>query len=194
MEAEKSAIDETKKYTGGEGNEPKILHYGNYGSQFNYTISGKSINKFMSQEACRKSKNQGVQIAVLNDLDEIIGSSIELEEHPDYLKGEDVIRKAEDENNPDCLIHRFEEPIDIGGKVYRVKITIREPKSQNRNNREYTYEVTNVEVPNEESSSTSNGVDKSTSQKEVLSYPLAKLLKGVRKSYEENKNIFMAFI
>lgn len=44
-------------------------------------------------------------------------------------------------------------------------------------------------MPNEESSSTSNGVDKSTSQKEVLSYPLAKLLKGVRKSYEGNKNI-----
>ncbi|MDD4760895.1 MAG: hypothetical protein PHU66_08825 [Bacteroidaceae bacterium] len=57
----------------------------------------------MSQEACRKSKNQGVQIAVLNDLDEIIGSSIEAEEHPDYLKGEDEIRKVENGNNPDCL-------------------------------------------------------------------------------------------
>lgn len=67
---------------------------------------------------------------------------------------------------------------------------MREPKSQNRNNREYTYEERNVEVPNEESSSTSNGVDKSTSQKEVLSYPLAKLLKGARKSYDRNNNLW----
>ena len=77
----------------------------------------------------------------------------------------------------------------MDGEVYRVKTTLLENKDSKFGNNQYTYEVTNVEVLNKKSSSTSNGVDKFSSHKEELSYPLAKLLKGVEKSYEKGKYI-----
>ena len=150
MDARKQAIaDATAKYQG------KTLHYSNYGAKFDYTISGESIDKSMSKKAIDKSANMGAHIAVLNHLDDVIGNSIEVEEHPDYKKSNGK-RGEENGYNPNILIHRFYGAIDIDGEVYRVKTTMREYEEEAQPNTQYTYEVTNVELLSTEVPSSSN--------------------------------------
>lgn len=54
----------------------------------------------MNPKAPRKSANIGVHIVVLNHLPEVIANSIEVEEHPDYMKDTNGVR-TEERVNPD---------------------------------------------------------------------------------------------
>ncbi len=115
--------------------------YDNYGVSFTYNISSKSIKESVNPEQVKKSSEQetpnGVHLAVLNHLDEVIGESIEVEEHPDYKKDENGERKPENGWNDDVLVHRFVGAITVDGQMYRVKTTMLEYLDGNRKNRQY---------------------------------------------------------
>jgi len=178
---EQAMADAKKKYV--PNGTPRVLHYDNFGQQFDYTISGNSIDEAGNRNAVEKSDNLGVHISLLNHLDKVIENSIEVEEHPDYLKGNDGKRGPENGINPDRLVHRFYGAVEIDGKTYRVKTTMLETLT--RGNHAYTYEVTKIEVLNDETPSTPNGMG--GSKNTIL--PLAKLLQGVEKSYDSGVKI-----
>ena len=186
VEAIKQAEEDArKKYQG------KTLYYDNYGTAFDYTISGESIEKSVSKKATDKSTNIGIHIAVLNRLDEVIANSIEVEEHPDYKKGTDEERRPENGYNANTLIHRFYGAIKIDGIVYRVKTTMKESRSAVEGNKQYSYEVTNVERLNADALSRSNDLGGLTSSREDA-LPLAKVIEKETKSYEKWKKVLDA--
>ena len=139
--------DAKKKYVGRE------LHYDNHGTSFDYEITGKSLRKSVSGKAIDKSSNAGSHIALINHLDEVIGESIEVEEHADYTK-QDGIRSGDGIINDNSLVHRFYGVVNIDGEMYRVKTTMIESNREGQSNYPYTYEVINAELlPSKESSS-----------------------------------------
>ena len=96
----------------------KVLHYENNGAAFDYTISGNAIEVCLSPKHQAKSGNKGVHLALAEHLDEVINKSVEVEEHPDYIKGKDG--KRGEEVNPNAIMHRFYGVAVIDGTPYRV--------------------------------------------------------------------------
>ncbi|MBR3454646.1 MAG: hypothetical protein IKH26_04910 [Bacteroidaceae bacterium] len=183
----KDAVDKYTKIVKGEKGEDKRVPipqlYNNYGKSFFYNISTDSIKESVNPKQVDKSLEQGtpqgVHLAILNRLNDVIGESIEIEEHPDYNKGEDGIHRPENGFNDGILVHRFIGAIRVDGKDYTVKTTMLEYKQQSKPPRQYAYDVTKIEV-SDESPNTSNGL---TGADKGLK-PLANLLKDVEKSYD----------
>lgn len=123
-----------------------------------------------------------MHLAVLNNLDKVISESIEVEEHPDYIK-KDGKRSPENGFKSDILVHRFIGAIRVDEKEYRVKTTMYEYKQTDRKSREYAYDVTKIEVLDDTTTSTSDDLVGAT----MGLKPLAKLLKDVEKSYDKGK-------
>ena len=196
-EATKQAIQKAKeKYT--SNGKAKVLHYDNNGVEFDYVISGNAIEICLSPKHQAKSGNKGVHLALAEHLDEVINKSVEVEEHPDYIKGKDG--KRGEDINPDALMHRFYGVAVIDGVPCRVMTLMREEKSSATSNGIHSYEVQKIEVLDNDLPSTSNGVGSIPQVKSGSLYPLAKLLKGVEKSYdksekllEDSKNILLSF-
>ncbi|MCF0244860.1 MAG: hypothetical protein HUK06_08795, partial [Bacteroidaceae bacterium] len=198
-EARAAAIaDAVEKYTKQGKNEqgqntriPIPQQYDNYGVSFTYNISKNSIEESVNPKQTDKSVKQnasaGVHLAVLNHLDEIIGASIEVEEHPDYLKDEQDNRGPENGYNPNVLVHRFMGAIVVDGVPYRVKTTMLEYKQSNMQNRQYAYDVTKIELLDNEPGS-SVGLDKAAFN-DVGLYPTANLLRNVEKSYDNGEKL-----
>ena len=86
-ETTRQAIDAAKAKYAPDG-KPKTLHYDNFGASFDYAISGNAVEESLNPKQQAKSVNKGVHLAMVEHLDEIIGQSIEVEEHPDYMKNE----------------------------------------------------------------------------------------------------------
>lgn len=163
-----------------------------------YTISGKAIEKYLSETAIGKSANMGVHLAVLTRLPEVISESIEAEVHPDYSKNNNAKRTSENEINGDNLIHRFYGAVEVDGETFRVKTTIIE-NGVAQKNKPHSYEVTAVEliedaVPQPDNhgrigrprfSETQHIVEDESSSGGSIS--ATKLLKGVEKSYDSGK-------
>lgn len=163
-----------------------------------YTISGKAIEKYLSETAIGKSANIGVHLAVLTKLPEIIRESVEAEIHPDYRKNNNAKRTSENEINGDSLIHRFYGAVEVDGETFRVKTTIIE-NGVAQKNKPHSYEVTAVEliedaVPQPDNhgrigrprfSETQHIVEDESSSGNSVS--AAKLLKGIEKSYDSGK-------
>lgn len=205
-EASKQAIDAAKAKFVPNG-EPKTLHYNNFGAEFDYSISGKALKESLNPKQQEKSDSRSVHLAVAEHLDEVIGASIEVEEHPDYLKnehGERDTRKV----NADALMHRFYGAITVEGKSYRVMTLMREDR--NVGNGVHAYEVTKIEVldgqttkPLSVSSRKSNTPNDSHGlNSELEAHDLngrsnvsdvfvsgAKLLNNLEKSYDSGKRI-----
>lgn len=171
------------------------------GNEVPYTISGKSIDKYLSETAIGKSANIGVHLAALKMLPEIIRESVEVEIHPDYTKDNHASRSAENDINPDNLIHRFYGAALIDGQIHRVKATIIE-NGVVQKNKPHSYEVTAVELINNAESQPDNhgriGRPRfSEEQHDVLTSAssranilgIANLLKGVEKSYDPGKKL-----
>ena len=181
-DATRQAIQKAKEKYAPDG-KAKVLHYDNNGTEFDYTISGNAIEICLSPKHQAKSGNKGVHLALAEHLDEVINHSVEVEEHPDYIKGKDGKRGVE--INPDGLIHRFYGIAVIDGVPCRVMTLMREDGRTEMSNGIHSYEVQKIEVLDNELPSTSNGVGKPIS--ELPAYPLAKLLKGVEKAYDKGK-------
>ena len=183
-EATSQAIEAAKAKYAPNG-EAKTLHYNNFGAAFDYSISGNAIETVLSAKHQGKSVNKGVHLALAEHLDRVIGESIEVEEHPDRIKTGDV--RDNSKINPDALMHRFYGVARIDGKDYRVMTLMKEENRQGESNGIHSYEVQKIEVLDEETPNTPNGVGTPAIKREA--YPLAKVIKDVGKTMEKDKNL-----
>lgn len=180
---------EEREVDGKKVREPKSLVYANHGRRFTYTISRGSLKESVNPNQIDKSKkggaSPGVHLAVLNHLDKVIANSIEVEEHPDYIKGKDGVRGPENGYTRGMLVHRFVGAVRIDGQEYIVKTTMHEHSRSEQGTRQYAYDVTKIAVLNVETPNTATGL--TTATKGVL--PLANVLNGFEKSYDPGKNL-----
>lgn len=153
------------------------------GNTYDYQIDDEAVGKYLSSSSTMNSDNLGVHLAVLKKLPEVIDNSIEAEEHPDYKKGEDGVRSAKNGINPNVTIHRLYGAVRIDGKVYRVKVTLKEDKTSKEPNVPHSYEATKIEL----FAGTLGNSDNSLSPNTNNSITAAKLLNGVEKSYGGGK-------
>jgi len=180
-QARDAAIDRYSSFGDGKKRELKSLHYDNLGTTFDYVISPKSLTEAANHAS--DSDNIGVHAAVMDKLDEVINESVEIEEHPD-IKKKDGERKWENGFNKGILMHRFAAAVRIGDEIYRVKTTMKEYENPQKANGHYTYEVTKIEVLDEQSN-TPNG----RSNVSDVFVSGAKLLNNLEKSYDSGKKI-----
>lgn len=180
---------EEREVDGKKVREPKSLVYANHGRRFTYTISRGSLKESVNPKQIDKSKkggaSPGVHLAVLNHLDKVIANSIEVEEHPDYIKGKDGVRGPENGYTRGMLVHRFVGAVRIDGQEYIVKTTMHEHSRAEQGTRQYAYDVTKIAMLNVETPNTATGL--TTATKGVL--PLANVLNGFEKSYDPGKNL-----
>ena len=124
----------------------KVYDNAESGGKGEVRISNAAIDKFMSQSAIDKSDSKDVHMAVLKVLPEVLKTSIDVETHPDFLKGEDGKRRAENGINKDVLVHRCYGAVSIDGKPYRVKITLKENVKTRETTHTHSYEATKIEL------------------------------------------------
>ena len=152
-----------------------------------YTISKKAVDKYLSESAIDKSDALSVHLSVLPNLKEVIHESLETEIHPDYNKGEDGNRNAENGYGDNVLVHRLYGAVELDGKTYRVKTTMQEFRG-GEENKPHSYEVTKIELlgaPGTAVLPDSSPLDTTPNN----SISAAKLLKGVEKSYDKGKKL-----
>lgn len=153
------------------------------GREVEYSISGKSIEKYLSESAISKSDDIGIHLSALQKLPEIIGESVECEIHPSYNKI-DGHRLSDNGYNNDLLVHRFYGAIAHEGNVYRVKTTLIEHLDAKTSPHPHAYEVAKIEVLPDYSGNTSIGGAQAYTPTKRGTLQTTKLLKGVEKSYD----------
>ena len=116
-------------------------------------------------------------------IDEVIGNSIEVEEHPDYQKNESGERDTQKVNGG-ALMHRFYGVANIDGADYRVMTLMKEENKAKRGNGIHSYEVQKIEVLDEETPNTPNGSKRANGYVHV-----AKLLQNVEKAHDLGKTL-----
>ena len=158
------------------------------GEQFEYNISNDAIGKYLSRSATNKSDNIGVHLAVLKQLPKVISASIDAEVHPDYVKGETGTR-GEIGINKSSLVHRLYGAVEIDGKTYRVKTTIREYADKSFKNLAHSYEVTKIELIEAASDNPNIGTTEHLPMTSNNSISATNLLQGVEKSYDSGKKL-----
>ena len=124
----------------------KVYNNEETGGKGDVRISNAAIDKFMSQSAVDKSDDKNVHMSVLKALPEVLKNSIDVETHPDFLKGEDGKRSPENGMNKDVLVHRCYGAVSIDGKPYRVKITLKENVKTRETTHTHSYEATKIEL------------------------------------------------
>lgn len=147
-------------------------------------ISNTAIDKFFSKSAIEKSETKDAHLSTLKSLPEIIRNSIEAEQHADYLKGEDGIRRKENGINENVTIHRLFGAVNVGGETYRVKVTLKRDRTQKAGKNLYSYETTKIELL-----AGQNGDPVGTPRYSNNSITGTNLLNGVEKSYEKGEKI-----
>ncbi|WP_443963612.1 DNA cytosine methyltransferase [Prevotellamassilia timonensis] len=153
------------------------------GGKGDIRISNAAVDKYLSQSAVDKSESKDVHLAVLKVLPDVIRESVDAEQHADFKKGKDGVRSAENGINPDVTIHRLYGAVRMDGKVYRVKVTLKEDtQNEELAKKAYSYEATKIELlagtlvkPEDDDPNTNNSIT------------AAKLLNGVEKSYDGGK-------
>lgn len=166
----------------------KVYNNEETGGKGDVRISNAAIDKFMSQSAVDKNDGKDVHMSVLKVLPEVLKNSIDVETHPDFLKGADGKRRPENGMNKDVLVHRCYGAVSIDGKPYRVKITLKEdPRDVSFPHVTHSYEATKIELlagtwENQEgpSPNTNNSI------------PAANLLKNVGLSYNPSEKVLDA--
>lgn len=127
-------------------------------------------------------------MAVLKVLPGLLKTSIDVETHPDFIKGEDGKRNAENGINKDVLIHRCYGAVSLDGKLYRVKITLKEdPRDLSFPHVTHSYEATKIELL---AGTWENR--KSPSPNTRNSITAAKLLENVGMSYNPGEKVLAA--
>ena len=153
------------------------------GGKGDIRISNAAVDKYLSQSAVDKSESKDVHLAVLKVLPDVIRESVDAEQHADFKKGKDGVRSAENGVNPNVTIHRLYGAVRMDGKLYRVKVTLKEDvKSERSAKKAYSYEATKIELlagtlvkPEGDDPNTNNSIT------------AANLLNGVEKSYGGGK-------
>ena len=153
------------------------------GGKGDIRISNTAVDKYLSQSAVDKSDNKNVHLAVLKVLPNVIRESVDAEQHADFKKNVDGVRSEENGINPNVTIHRLYGAVSMDGKVYRVKVTLKEDlQNESLAKKAYSYEATKIELlagtlgkPEDDAPNTNNSIT------------AANLLKGVEKSYGGGK-------
>ena len=159
-------------------------YHENQKDTFNYKIDEDAIAKFLSASSSTKSENLGIHLAVLKSIREVIDSSILAETHPDYKKEGGFRSYDNGIARDDLIINRFFGAVEIDGRLYRVKTTLRETRGESSS--AYNYVVTEMELVISGSKPASNALTSSI-VKSMDRLAVAKLLKGVEKSYDPGK-------
>ena len=179
------------------------------GGKGDIRISNAAVDKYLSQSAVDKSESKDVHLAVLKVLPDVIRESVDAEQHADFKKGKDGVRSAENGVNPNVTIHRLYGAVRMDGKLYRVKVTLKENTRTKETPKAYSYEATKIELLEGSLSQTegSHNLEPSNSKSEVSagqhgnvsgltstfprysdkSITAANLLNGVDKSYDGGK-------
>ena len=97
-------------------------------------ISGTAVDKYLSQKAVEKSVSIDVHFSALRVMPRIITNSFVGETHED---------KKGDEHIKDIVL--LYGAIDIEGKTYRVKTTVKRYNDPITKTKAYSYEVTEIE-------------------------------------------------
>ncbi len=155
------------------------------GGKGDIRISNAAIDKFLSQSSVDKSDNKDVHLSVLKVLPDLLRTSIDVETHPDFLKGTDGKRTVGNEINKNVLVHRCYGAVSIDGVPYRVKITLKEDvRNSNLPHNTHSYEATKIELlagtlvkPNGDNPNTNNSIS------------AAKLLQNVGMSYNPSEKV-----
>ena len=121
-------------------------------------------------------------------LPEVLKESIDVETHPDFLKGKDGKRSADNGINKDVLVHRCYGAASIDAKLYRVKITLKEDVRNKRlPSNTHSYEATKIELlagtlvkPEGDNPNTNNSIS------------AANLLKNIGLSYNPSEKVLDA--
>ena len=185
-EATRQAIEAAKAKFAPNG-KARTLRYDNFGTTFDYSISGSAVEDSLNPKQQAKSVNKGAHIAMAEHLDEIIGHSIEVEEHPDYLKNEKGERDTSNINDK-TLMHRFYGAVVVDVVPYRVMTLMREDRRFNEGNAVHAYEVEKIEVLDEETPNTPNG-SHTSKVNALVPVAVAKVIKNVEKSYDTGKKL-----
>ena len=153
------------------------------GGKGDIRISNAAVDKYLSQSAVDKSESKDVHLAVLKVLPDVIRESVDAEQHADFKKGKDGVRSAENGVTAIVTIHRLYGAVRMDGKVYRVKVTLKEDKTSKEPKVLHSYEATKIEL----FAGTLGNSDNSLSPNTNNSITAAKLLNGVEKSYDGGK-------
>ena len=153
------------------------------GGKGDIRISNAAVDKYLSQSAVDKSESKDVHLAVLKVLPDVIRESVDAEQHADFKKGKDGVRSAANGVNPNVTIHRLYGAVRMDGKVYRVKVTLKEDKTSKEPKVPHSYEATKIEL----FAGTLGNSDNSLSPNTNNSITAANLLNGVEKSYDGGK-------
>ena len=141
-------------------------------------ISGTSIEKYLSKKAVKKSENEDVHLVALRKLPSIIENSIVGEIHAD---------KKGDTNIKDVV--RLFGCLQLNGKLYRVKTTVKRYSDRKNIDKAYSYEITKIELLEGTGAPHTQSADFAPTSNNSIS--VAKLLQGVKKS-NSNEEILNA--
>ena len=153
------------------------------GGKGDIRISNAAVDKYLSQSAVDKSESKDVHLAVLKVLPDVIRESVDAEQHADFKKGKDGVRSAENGVTANVTIYRLYGAVRMDGKVYRVKVTLKEDKTSKEPKVPNSYEATKIEL----FAGTLGNSDNSLSPNTNNSITAANLLNGVDKSYDGGK-------
>ncbi|EJX06053.1 hypothetical protein EVA_05839, partial [gut metagenome] len=153
------------------------------GNKGEIRISNTAINKFLSKSSVEKSENKDVYLSVLRVLPNVIRESVNAEQHVDYKKGEDGVRSSHNGINQDVIIHRLYGAVSINGDIHRVKVTLKENIKTKETTKTYNYEAIKIELL----AGQHGDVSMTSPRNSNNSITLAKLLKGVEKSYSNGE-------
>jgi hypothetical protein len=110
------------------------------GGKGEISISRKDVSKYVCNNTSDKSYSRDAHFSVLRYLPEVIKRAKLLFQHPDYLKVGGT-RRPENGTNPDVTIVRLQTPVNIGGKHYTVKTTLKAYHDPTRKTKAYCFEV-----------------------------------------------------
>ncbi len=115
------------------------------GGKGEINISNTAVGKYLSEKAIDKSISKDVHMSVLKVLPSVLRESVDAYQHGDRKKVNNV-RSEKFGINPDVMIHRCFGAVNIGGRVYGVKITLKENVKTRENKKLYSYEATKIEL------------------------------------------------
>lgn len=154
------------------------------GGKGEINISNTAVGKYLSEKAIDKSISKDVHMSVLKVLPSVLRESVDAYQHGDRKKVKNV-RSEKFGINPDVMIHRCFGAVNIGDKVYGVKITLKENVKTRENKKLYSYEATKIELLDGKN----EGVTMTPSLNSNNSITVAKIAKVFETTKEKGKKL-----
>ena len=154
------------------------------GGKGEINISNTAVGKYLSEKAVKKTANKDVHMSVLKVLPSVLRESIDAIQHVDRNKVGN--ERSEDFGiNPDVIIHRCYGAVNIGDKVYGVKITLKENVRTHEKTKLYSYEATKIELLDGQS----GDVAMTSPRNSNNSITVAKIIKGFETTKKNGEKV-----